>query len=66
MHMGDSSAFRNAPLIGDVHGARVQEDGLGRLAGNLLHTGVLQEVADHPPEQAALRVPLLEVECSRA
>ena len=55
-----------APFVGDVHGAGVQEDGLGCLAGNLLGAGVLQEVADYPPEQGALRVALLEVECSRA
>jgi len=53
------------PLVGNVHRACVKEDGLGCLAGNLLSTGVLQEVADHPPEDGALRIPLLKIKCPR-
>lgn len=50
-----------APLIGDVDGAGVQQDRLGRLAGDLLRAGLFQEIADHAPEDGSLGVPLLEV-----
>lgn len=45
-----------------THLARVQQDGLGVVAGNLFGRGLVQGAAHHVPEGVALRHALGEVE----
>lgn len=54
------------PFIGDVCVASVQQDWFRSLAGGLGSCRVVQEVADHLPEDCPVGITLLEVKCPRA
>lgn len=55
---------KHSPLVGQVHFARVEQDGFWSLAVDLLLAGRLQKARDDFPEKGPIRVALLEVKRS--